>query len=381
MKKMVLIAGILGGIAGAAQAQNNVVIYGIVDLGLNFTNNAGGGRAYQMESGYASGSRIGVKGREDLGGGLAAVFQLENGFNADTGSAGQGARLFGRQAFVGLSSKQLGTLTIGRQYDSVVDFLGPLTANGNWGGYLFSHPFDNDNTDNSFRINNAVKYTSADYNGFSFGGLVGLGETAGAQRTNLTYSLGAQYVNGPWAVAASYMSNKLPGATAVGSIATDDANFIASQQRTAGAGINYTVGNATYGFVYSNTNFTNPLSSIYVGEITPASGDLKRLVFNNYEFNAKYQLTPALSLAAMYTFTQGKFNTTEADFKPKWHMLGLMADYALSKRTDIYAQAVYQQVAGKSTGSVLDRAYIPGATDVSSAARQGMLRLGLRHKF
>lgn len=381
MKKMVLIAGILGGIAGIAQAQTNVIIYGIVDLGLNFTNNAGGSRAYQMESGYPSGSRIGVKGREDLGGGLSAVFQLENGFNADTGGLGQGGRLFGRQAFVGLSSKQLGTLTMGRQYDSVVDFLGPLTANGNWGGYLFSHPFDNDNTDNSFRINNAVKYTSADYNGFSFGGLVGLGETAGAQRTNLTYSLGARYVNGPWALAAAYMSNKLPGSTSIGSIATNDANFIASQQRTAGAGINYTMGNATYGFVYSNTNFTNPLSSVYVGPITPAAGSLNRLVFNNYELNAKYQLTPALSLAAMYTFTQGKLNTSEANFKPKWHMLGLMADYELSKRTDVYAQAVYQQVAGSATGSVLDRAYIPGATDVSSAARQGMLRLGLRHKF
>ena len=381
MRKMVLIAGMLSGIAGAAQAQSNVVIYGIVDLGLNFTNNAGGNRAYQMESGYPSGSRIGVKGKEDLGGGLSAVFQLENGFDADTGGLGQGGRLFGRQAFVGLSSKQLGTLTMGRQYDSVVDFLGPLTASGNWGGYLFSHPFDNDNTDNSFRVNNTVKYTSADYGGFKFGGLVGLGETAGAQRNNMTYSLGAQYVNGPWAVAAAYMSNMLPGASATGSIAENDANFLAYQQRTAGAGINYTVGNATYGFVYSNTNFTNPLSSVYVGPITPAFGSLNRLVFNNYELNAKYQLTPALSLAAMYTFTQGKFNTSEANFKPKWHTLGLMADYEFSRRTDVYAQAVYQQVAGKDTGSVLDRAYIPGATDVSSAARQGMLRLGLRHKF
>ncbi|MEO6920548.1 MAG: porin [Collimonas sp.] len=381
MKKLVLIAGVLGCIAGSAQAQTNATIYGIVDLGLNFTNNAGGSRAYQMESGYPSGSRLGVKGKEDLGGGLSAVFQLENGFNADTGGMGQGQRLFGRQAFVGLSNKQLGTLTMGRQYDSVVDYLGPLTANGNWGGYLFSHPFDNDNTDNSFRVNNAVKYTSADYNGFSFGSLAGFGETAGAQRTNLTYSLGVQYVNGPWAVAAAYMNNRLPGANAIGSIATNDANFIAEQQRTAGAGINYIMGNATYGFVYSNTNFTNPLSSVYVGEITPALGSLSKLVFNNYEFNAKYQFTPAFSLAAMYTFTQGKFNTSEANFKPKWHMLGLMADYDLSKRTDIYAQAVYQQVAGSPTGSVLDSAYIPGASDVSSAARQGMLRLGLRHKF
>lgn len=381
MKKIVLIAGVLSGFAAGAQAQTSVTIYGIVDLGVNFTNNAAGGRAFQLQSGDVQGSRLGFKGKEDLGGGLSAVFQLENGFGADTGALGQGGRLFGRQAFVGLSSTTLGTLTAGRQYDSVVDFLGPLTANGNWGGYLLSHPFDNDNTDNSFRINNSVKYQSADYSGFSFGGLAGAGETAGSKGQNLTYSLGARYVNGPWALAAAYMVNRQPGATEFGSIAANDANFIAVRQRIAGAGINYTAGSATFGFVYSNTNLSNPLSSVYVGDIAPAGGSVSRLVFNNYEVNAKYQLTSAFSLGAMYTFTQGKLATSDANFRPKWHTLGLMADYDLSKRTDIYAQAVYQQVSGISSGSVLDYAYIPDSAGVSSAARQGVFRIGLRHRF
>src|SRR5437773_7693011 len=104
MKKVVFIASLLSGIAGMAQAQTNVTIYGVIDLGMDYTNNSLGKSQVQMESGYAQGSRLGFKGNEDLGGGLSAVFQLENGFAADTGKLGQGGLLFGRQAFVGLSS-------------------------------------------------------------------------------------------------------------------------------------------------------------------------------------------------------------------------------------------------------------------------------------
>ncbi|WP_049017806.1 porin, partial [Burkholderia multivorans] len=130
--------------------QSSVTLYGVIDEGLNYTNNVGTGHVYEMASGYAQGSRWGLKGNEELGGGLKAVFQLENGFDVNTGRLNQGGRMFGRQAYVGLSSAQYGTVTFGRQYDSVVDYLAPTTANGNWGGYLLAHPFDNDNTDNSF---------------------------------------------------------------------------------------------------------------------------------------------------------------------------------------------------------------------------------------
>ncbi len=76
-----------------------------------------------MASGFAQGSRWGLKGTEDLGGGLKALFQLENGFNASNGKAAQGGLMFGRQAYVGLSDNQWGSVTLGRQYDSVIDYL------------------------------------------------------------------------------------------------------------------------------------------------------------------------------------------------------------------------------------------------------------------
>ena len=121
-----------------------MTLYGIIDEGLLFNNNAGGKHLYSMASGVMQGSRFGLRGTEDLGGGLKAIFTLENGFDVNSGKLGQGGLMFGRQAYVGLSS-QYGTVTLGRQYDSVVDFVGPLEAGDQWGGYIAAHPGDLDN--------------------------------------------------------------------------------------------------------------------------------------------------------------------------------------------------------------------------------------------
>src|ERR1700722_13901804 len=93
-----------------AHAQNSVTLYGIIDTGFTYTHNSGGSASqFAMTSGNESGSRWGLKGSEDLGGGLKTIFQLENGFNSTTGKLGQNGREFGRQAFVGLSGSGWGT--------------------------------------------------------------------------------------------------------------------------------------------------------------------------------------------------------------------------------------------------------------------------------
>nr|WP_315249834.1 porin [uncultured Duganella sp.] len=104
------------GCAASAQAQSNVTVYGIVDGALAHMTNAdaSGNGVTRMPSLTGSlPSRIGFRGTEDLGGGLSAVFVLENGFTPDTGALGQGGRLFGRQAWVGLRGNW-GTLQLGR---------------------------------------------------------------------------------------------------------------------------------------------------------------------------------------------------------------------------------------------------------------------------
>ncbi|MFL9912784.1 porin [Paraburkholderia sp. RL17-337-BIB-A] len=364
-----------------AFAQSSVTLYGVIDEGINYTTNASGHSAVQMESGYATGSRWGLKGSEDLGGGLKAIFQLENGFNAGTGGLGQGGRLFGRQAYVGLSSATLGAVTMGRQYDSVVDYLGPVTANGNWAGSLFSHPLDNDNTNNSFRLNNTVKYTSANYRGLTFGGLYGFSNQAGQFSNNRAYGLGARYVGGPLTVAAAYMEINNPGSSTntLGSL-TNDTNFTAARQRVWGAGVNYKIGNpTTVGFVYTHTDLSNAIGSEYTGTFTTPASSLK---FDNFELNVKQQITPGVFVGALYDYTRVHVTNTAGKSTPNWNEVGLMADYAFSARTDVYVQGMYAHVSGGGAGAgVLNMATLVGATASSTTANQLLVRVALRARF
>ena len=136
--------------SSAAMAQ--VVIYGIVDTGVEYVTNtnAAGKSVVKMPSLTGSfPSRIGFKGTEDLGGDLKAFFVLENGFAPDTGVQGQGGRLFGRQANVGLKNSY-GTLTLGRQVNMTfmsmlkADVMGPnIHGMSNMDGYLPNSRSDN----------------------------------------------------------------------------------------------------------------------------------------------------------------------------------------------------------------------------------------------
>ncbi|MFT4437776.1 porin [Caballeronia sp. 15715] len=381
MKKNCIAASVLLMFAVPALAQSSVTLYGLIDEGIDYTNNAKGQKAYQLESGYLAGSRWGIKGTEDLGGGYKATFQLENGFDVNTGRLGQGGLGFGRQAYVGIVNDNFGSVTLGRQYDSLVDYFAQTTATGNWGGYIFAHPYDNDNATNTFRVNNTVKYTSPTIAGLKFGGTYSFSNDTNFAN-NRQYSIGAQYTLGGLLVTAAYLQANNPSATATGAINNGgDENFVAQRLRIIAAGVNYTVGAATLGLAYTNTYVGQPLSSGYVGAITPTVGTLTSLRFQNFEVNGKYNFTPSFSLGAMYTYTRANFDTTASKSHPVYHQGGLMLDYFLSKRTDVYLQAAYQHAGGDKNGSVLDFAYVPGAADVSSSSNQVLVRAAIMHKF
>ncbi|MFB9128217.1 porin [Paraburkholderia dipogonis] len=146
-------------------AQGSVTLYGVIDEGINYPVQCGREKAlYNLSSGVIQGSRWGLKGREDLGGGTAAIFVLEKWIRHQYRRVwGKAGRMFGRQAYVGLSSNRYGALMLGRQYDSVVTSLGEFAVGDQWGGYITAHPGDLDNFNNTIRTNNAIKYTSSSF--------------------------------------------------------------------------------------------------------------------------------------------------------------------------------------------------------------------------
>jgi predicted porin len=217
MKTCILLMTITLGVLVStdAIAQSSVTIYGIIDQGLNYISNAqtidGAGKRvgrtlYSTSSTVMAGNQLGFRGVEDLGQGYKAIFTLETGFDIGTGKLQEGGTFFGRQAFVGLSAPY-GTLTFGRQYDSVVDFLRPLSAAASGGGGTFtSHGNDIDNFADTYRTNNAVKFTSTSYHGFVASGMYSFGGVAGSMSRNSIYSFGASFAQGPVEVQTSLSS-------------------------------------------------------------------------------------------------------------------------------------------------------------------------------
>jgi predicted porin len=384
---MIFLLAAIGSIAGTARAQGSVTLYGLVDAGFTSVNNVGGQKLYAASSGNVQGSRWGLRGAEELGGGVRALFVLESGFNPDTGRFNQGSDEFGRQVYVGVASDRYGSITLGRQYDSVVDYTGPLEAASQWASLYSGHPGDLDNLNNTNRVNNAVKFASANYHGLTFGGLYSLGGIAGDFSRNRIGSAGLKYAQGPLVLAAAYLNIKDPNVSFFGNNAassTTATNMSGSQvysgfasaktQQVIAAGAAYTLGAATLGATYSNTQFQSLGAVAVSGQPTgsPSSGNAK---FHNAEANFKYQLTPAWLVAVAYDYTKGYSVTSE-----KIHQAMAGVDHMLSKRTDLYAVAIYQHASGKNSFGANATAQITSLSP-SSSQNQAAAIVGIRTKF
>ncbi|PUA19341.1 porin [Glaciimonas sp. PCH181] len=393
MTKRILGIAALSLMAPLSHAQTSVTLYGIIDEGANYQSNAGGKTLYNLTSGVLSGSRWGLKGSEDLGGGNRALFVLESGFDAGTGALGQGARLFGRQSYIGLASDKYGTLMLGRQYDSVVTSIGLFEVGDQWGGYITAHPGDLDNFNNTVRTNNAIKYQSNTYNDVSFSGMYSLGGQAGNATGNQVWSLGTNYARGPLSLAAAYLTARTPNAGFFGnssaSAVTSASVSLASPVTTgfisahsysvAAAAGSYAIGRATLGATYSYTRYSD------LGDLSAGAnphGYSGTATFNNVELNAKYQLTPALLIGAAYDYTSGGSVATSTGEKPdaKYHQVSIGTDYFLSKSTDIYLVGVYQKASGVDSRDVAAVAAVNNLTP-SNSNHMATARLGLRYKF
>jgi predicted porin len=366
MKGMSWAAALLCATPAVVCAQSAVTLYGLIDEGLTYVSNEGGHSAWLLQSGGGSLSRWGLKGAEDLGGGYKAVFTLENGFDTSTGNLGNNGRLFGRQAYVGISSPY-GTITLGRQYEEVAEMLSVVDAGLNWAVY-FAHAGDVDNTGGSIRINNSVKYASPKIAGFTFGALYSFGGQPGQFANNSVASVGLSYagVNFPLYLAAAYTVIRNPFAAAFDSLAPRNVIYApyvqnAESETIAGVGGSYKIGGASVALEYTSTRFKKG----FLG------GDVR---FDNYEANVGYFITPFLFSGIAYIYTHGKISASGAS--PIYRAIDLYTNYFFSKRTDLYFAAELLKAGGSAT-----QAQITLIPSPSSGQTQGLLRIGIRHRF
>ncbi len=335
MKKTLLAAALLAGFAGAAHAQSSVTLYGIVDVGIGGNKVKGEDSAFGMVSGVQSGSRWGVRGSEDLGNGLRANFQLESGFDVGNGKSLQRDtendrdRLFGRQAWGGLSGNW-GEVRLGRQVTVAADYFAFTDPFGT--GFQQAAAGSTFSSNNTNRVDNTLAYFSPKFSGFQAG--VGYsfnqngGVAASDDQANLI-SVGLKYANGPLGLALTYDQARL-GDDTLWNAATGDENPYNVQ---LGGTWDFNVVKAYAAASYTKHGYTTDSLNTFGGENIksylvglsapigngslfgswqmadfsaepPAGGDDKR---NIYSVGYTYNMSKRTNLYAYYSYADAAF--------------------------------------------------------------------------
>jgi predicted porin len=369
MRLTVLAAALMA--TGSVSAQN-VTLYGLMDTGIEHVSNANaaGKSMWRMPSVTGSvPSRWGLRGSEDLGGGLKALFTLESGFNVDAGTQGQAGRLFGRQAFVGLTGA-FGTVTLGRQNTMLFyammdgDVIGPnIYGLGSLDSYL-----------PNARADNSIAYRGT-FSGLTVGATYSLGRDvaggaplsgtcAGESSTDRSacreWSALLKYDQGPFGVAAAY----------------DE------QRGGAGAAAFFFNGAAAIPMTSSSDKDRRLTINGYArfGDLKVTLGWLARQVkttgpdvdSNLYFASAGYAFTGSLGLDAQIA------RIVNSDQDRDGTLLTLRGTYSLSKRTAVYATASYLKNSEQAQYSVSSGG---GGTTPAPGKQQIGTMVGIRHAF
>lgn len=351
MKIKLAAAAAIAMFAMGAQAQSSVTLYGVADVGIEYLNRTAGDHSnvrMQSGNGITTGSWWGVRGTEDLGGGLKGIFVLESGFNLDTG-AQTDSRLFNRQAFVGVQGR-FGALMLGRQQTPIYDFtlaFDPMAASAQY-SILNLDPAM------ASRADNAIQYKG------TFGGL-----TAAA-----LYSFGYDSTNG-----AGIGGGEVPG------------NY--KKGRQYAASLRYTTGPFDVGVVYDlrqpDTHVKNQRASVggsyafgpakvfagYRWENLSGAGEAFRRS-NMYWVGLGYQATPALMLKGAVYYND--YARTSAD--PM--VFVATADYAFSRRTSAYLDLGYAW--NRTSKGVSSHASL-SSDNIRAGDSQFGAMVGVRHRF
>ncbi|WP_250451603.1 porin [Caballeronia sp. ATUFL_M2_KS44] len=345
--------------AAPAFAQSSVTLYGIVDDSIvyqssqtNLAKSQAGRSNVKMASGIWAGSRFGLKGAEDLGGGNKAIFQLESGFNINNGAQQYANAMFGRQAWVGLTNPTFGTLTVGRQYTSYYTLMAPYSPTNWLTGYFGAHPGDLDELDTIYRANNSVVYTSPKLYGFTVSGSYSFAGVPDSVYQGSTWSAAIQYSQGPigGTVAFTRINNSTVGGGVYGdasttntagqsgvSAVTNGYQGAQAQNRFA-VGLGYTFNSAwDITATYTNVQYIPGIASKFTDEA----------VFNTAGTVLHWKASSAWDFAAGYSYTWAS-KANGINDAASYHQFNLSQYYSLSKRTGLYALEAFQRANGRT---------------------------------
>jgi predicted porin len=353
MKKSLIAFAVLSTFAAAASAQTSVTVYGNLDISAAvYTNTtAAGNKKFKLDSGELSTSRFGLRGTEEIDKDLSARFQVEAQIGVDSGTAGSGSQFFNRRATVGLVSKSMGAVDIGRQtsldFDAVSTFdpsnyysSGVTNPNARIGGSVT-------------RFDNSIKYATPSLSGFVVSANYAVGESAviapATTATSLVGNLGSYhglsfaYTDGPLAVIAGASQLNDP---------------VAGRDETKGAylGGKFAVEPFTIKATFSQTK----------------KGAAKKTVI---AIGSDFALDKSTTLTAAFYNTKAENGVAANDAKAN-EFVGL-AKYALSKRTSAYSSLTYVK-AGSTAKKDTDLTYTLVAVGKESAVRAVV---GVNHTF
>ncbi|MDE1942549.1 MAG: porin [Betaproteobacteria bacterium] len=408
MKKSLFALAALGAVSGVAHADVN--LYGVLDVGVatltnaysfspNFVTGAvptGLKGATQTVTGMMNGgespTRWGIKGSEDLGNGNSAFFKLESGFNlasgtlatsglagganngqmvADTSLNGQ---LFGRAAQVGLANKELGSLTFGRMNNLMLDMIGgydpvnaqmfsPINFSGFYGG--------GGETDNA-RVDNAVKYANKFGNVnlnllYSFGGIAGNSNA----RSNIQANLG--YEAGPLGIQLAGISAKdttsisaNAAANTVNVLYVDLQSYMLTAKYDVTSAFSLKAGYERDAIkAPSNPVSDATMTQIYSYNIGTKSYQAAEQDYNVYWVGANYHFTPAVKGSIGYYDAELQSSVLAASGSDRY--VSGMLEYAISKRTNLYAAAMFDNKGGSKV--------------LSGVSNFNTYGIGMRHLF
>ncbi|TFW30955.1 porin [Duganella callida] len=359
MKPIFVTLALITPLTAAAQSPSSTEVYGVLDAGVVAERGCQGDCAKtRLDSGIASGSRLGVRGREDLGGGTSAVYTVEAGILNDTGVSDQHGRLFGRQAYVGLDGP-LGIVTMGRQYNLVYEALtdvadpfhgGMAGSAANLVGYTTK------------RYDNTIKYTSPRSRSGIIGSMIySFGESPYNSKVNRAYGATLGYEKGRVNLVISHQvkDNLLDATGTLPAVDQSARNTLVAANVDFGRFVGYAAYGHSKGDYSTQWDETNPYGAVAQRDPTTNSRDVL--------------LGVAVPMGAT-TFLASYIHKDDRGLGNRdANQFAVGASYALSKRTSMFAS--FAKIQNRNGA----------AYTVGNASNRGngdrAINIGLKHAF